>query len=100
MKRWIIIPRVPGLLVLAMVVLFGLDLAKPGIGQFALLPSLRKSAQDTIPDIRKSLPIPSIPVIPAQTATPSAGPNEPPQPPPQRADCTTVEVYTNECQRL
>lgn len=100
MKRWIIIPRVPGLLVLVMLILFGLDLAKPGIGQFALIPSLRKSAQDTIPDIPKSLPIPSIPVIPVQTATPSAVPNEPPQPLPQRADCTAIESYANQCSQL
>lgn len=83
-----------------MLVLFGLDLAKPGIGKFALIPSLKQSAQTRIPQIPKSLPIPSIPTIPAQTATPSDAPNEPTQPPLQRADCTAVEVYTSECQQL
>jgi len=100
MKHWIIITRNSGLLLLIMLILFGLDMAKPGIGKFALIPSLKQSAQTRIPQIPKALPIPSIPAIPAQTATPSAAPNEPPQPPPQRTDCTAVETYSNQCTKL
>ncbi len=96
MRRWIIIPKVPGLLVLLMLILFGLDMAKPGIGQFALVPSLRKSAQQSIQTIPKPRIIPNLPV----TETPSAATNEPPQPPPQRANCTAVEVYAGNCQAL
>ncbi|MCT7981450.1 hypothetical protein [Laspinema olomoucense] len=96
MKRWIIIPRVPGLLVLLMLVLFGLDMAKPGIGQFALIPSLRKSASQSIQTIPKPKIIPTLPAPP----TPAAATNEPLQPPPQRANCTAVEVYAGHCQAL
>lgn len=96
MNRYIIIPRLPGLFVLAMLILFGLDMAKPGIGQFALIPSLKQSAKTTIPKIPKSLPIPSIPA----TATPPATSSEPPQPPPKRANCTAIETYLNQCTSL
>ncbi|MCT7965020.1 hypothetical protein NG799_01570 [Laspinema sp. D1] len=100
MKQFIIIPRIQGLLVLLMLILFGLDLAKPGIGQFALIPSWKQSAQTSIPKIPNSLPIPSIPAIRTQTATPSAAPNKPTQPPPQRANCTVVETYAGQCQPI
>ena len=96
MKHWIIIPRVPGLLILLMLILFGLDMAKPGIGQFALVPSLRKSAQQSIQTIPKPRIIPNLPA----PQTPPAATNEPPQPPPQRANCTAVEVYAGRCTRL
>ncbi len=96
MKRWLIIPRVPGLLVLLMLVLFGLDMAKPGIGQFALIPSLRKSASQSIQAIPKPRIIPNLPA----PQTPSAATNEPPQPPPQRANCTAVEIYAGKCTQL
>ncbi|MCT7957247.1 hypothetical protein [Laspinema palackyanum] len=96
MKRWIIIPRVPGLLVLLMLVLFALDMAKPGIGQFAIIPNLRKSAQQSIQSIPKPGIIPHLPV----TETPQPEPPQPPQPPPQRADCTAIESYANQCTQL
>ncbi|MCT7984981.1 hypothetical protein NG796_17045 [Laspinema sp. A4] len=96
MKRWIIIPRVSGLLVLLMLVLFGLDMAKPGIGQFALIPSLRKSASQSIQAIPKPRIIPNLPAPETLPATA----NEPPQPPPQRANCTAIEVYASQCRQL
>jgi hypothetical protein len=79
-----------------MLVLFGLDMAKPGIGQFALIFRLKKSAQQSIQAIPKPRIIPNLPV----TETPPATTNEPPQPPPQRANCTAVEVYAGKCQEL
>ncbi|MCT7964549.1 hypothetical protein NG791_28115 [Laspinema sp. D1] len=96
MKRWIIIPRVPGLLVLLMLVLFGLDMAKPGIGQFALIPSLKKSASQSIQAIPKPRILPNLPA----PETPPTATDEPPQPPPQRANCTAIEVYAGQCQAL
>jgi hypothetical protein len=96
MKGWVIIPGVPGLLVLLMLVLFGLDMAKPGIGQFALIFRLRKSAQQSIQAIPKPRIIPNLPV----TEPPPAATNEPAQLPPQRANCTAIETYSGQCQQL
>ncbi|MCT7975733.1 hypothetical protein [Laspinema olomoucense] len=84
------------MLVLLMLVLFGLDMAKPGIGQFALIFRLRKSAQQSI----QAIPTPRIIPNPPALQTPPATTNEPPQPPPQRANCTAVEVYAGQCQQL
>lgn len=98
MKRWIIIPRNSGLLLLVMLILFALDMAKPGIGQFALIPSLKQSAQTRIPQIPTPRIIPTLP----QPETPQPEDNQPPQlpPPPQRADCTAIESYANQCTQL
>ncbi|MCT7989037.1 hypothetical protein [Laspinema olomoucense] len=71
-------------------------MAKPGIGQFALIFRLRKSAQQSIQAIPTPRIIPNLPAL----QTPPAATNEPPQPPPQRANCTAVEVYAGHCTRL
>jgi hypothetical protein len=96
MKHWIIIPKIPGLLVLFMLILFGLDMAKQGIGQFALIPSLKKSAQQSIQTLPTPLSIPNLPQIQTEPAVT----NEQPQPPPQRANCTAVEIYAGQCSQL
>ncbi|MCT7971136.1 hypothetical protein [Laspinema olomoucense] len=101
MKNWIIIPKIPGLLVLVMLILFGLDMAKPGIGQFAVIPTLRNSAQESIKTIPKLKILPNLPITEHQPASIPTNNQQPqPQKPPPRANCTVVETYAGQCQPI